>query len=157
MSSATVTTSSNKQILILDVSLKVTNKDFDKELYNKNSFQFIEMKNYVEDKITSAYNETDNFLSVTITGFRSGSIVCDGRLYFKNASKSDIPNFNKILSEFGARNGFTVSKFVVNSADDDEDDDEVILGLDWWQIGIIIAGIVVFILIITVVVLCVSI
>ena len=118
------------------------------------------MKKEVENKIEIAYEGTDNFVYAIITGFRSGSVICDGLLYFKNASESDILSSKETLAKYGSSGGgFTVSKFDFNAGGDDNDDgdDEIILGLDWWQIGVIIAGIVVFILIITVIVLCVSI
>ena len=157
MSSAAVTTPNSKRILIFGVSLTFGNEDFDEELYNKRSLRFIKKRKEVEDEIKNAYKDTDSFVSVTIIGFRRGSIVCDARLYFDNVSTSDISDLNTTLSEYGASNGFTVSEFVINAPDDDnDDDDEVILGLDWWQIGVIIAGILVFILTITVIVLCVS-
>ena len=158
-SSAAVTTPRTTQspILIIDVSLKFQNRFFYKELSDKNSLLFIETKKDVENEINIAYNETETFVSAIITGFRDGSLVCDGLLYFKNASKSDIPVLEKTLKKNNG--GFTVSEFDINARDDDKDesDDEIILGLDWWQIGVIIGGIVVFILIITVIVLCVSI
>lgn len=154
------TTPRSEQILILDVSLTFKNKEFQEELYDKNSSPFLEMKKEVENKIEIAYQGTDNFIYAIITGFRPGSVICDGRLYFKNASKSDIRSSKETLEKYGSSGGgFTISKFDINAGGDDNDDgdDEIILGLDWWQIGVIIAGIVAFILIITVIVLCVSI
>ena len=160
VSSVAFSTPRSEQIVILDVSLTFKNKDFMEELYDKNSSPFLEMKKEVENKIEIAYKGIDNFVYAFITGFRPGSVICDGRLYFKNDSKSDILSSEKTLAKYGSSGGgFTVSKFDINAGDDDNNDgdDEIILGLDWWQIGVIIAGIVVFILIITVIVLCVSI
>ena len=167
VSSVAFTTPRSEQILILDVSLTFENKEFQEELNDKNSSPFLEMKKEVENKIEIAYKGTNNFVYAIITGFRSGSVICDGRLYFKNASKSDILSSKETLAKYGSSGGgFTVSKFNFNAGGDDNDDgdddnddgdDEIILGLHWWQIGVIITGIVVFILIITVIVLCVSI
>ena len=160
---STVTTPRNVEPLVIEVSLKFGKWVFHEDLNNQESLRFLETKKEVEGIITSAYKDTDNFISVTITGFRHGSIVSDGRLYFENSSDNDIAGFNKTLSDYGKNYGnFTVSNLKRpidngDNDDDDDDDDDVILGLNWWQIGLIIAAFVALVLLITVIVLCVSI
>ena len=152
--------------LILNVILKF-NEMFHYDLYNRSSTKFIEMKNEVETEIENAYNKITSFLSVTIIGFRAGSIVCDSRLLFSNSSDQNVSSLKTILTEYAKRSGkFEVSKF--ENADDsgkdgddgddcdDGDDDDVILGLNWWQVGLVIAGVVIFALLIAIIVLCVS-
>jgi hypothetical protein len=158
-----VPTPSSRNPLVLDVTLKLKNEVFHDDLYNKESLRFLQMKNEVEMEVEIAYEKTKNFLSVTITGFRPGSIVCEGRLYFANATDQDVQNLRETLSDYGTNNkSFEVSKFE-NAADDGDDDNddvgddnEVVLGLNLLQIGAIIAGVVVLILVIIIIVLWVS-
>jgi hypothetical protein len=161
MSSKAATTPTTTEPLIIEVSLTFVNRTFHEDLLNKQSLKFLEMKQEVELQIKIAYMNTKGFISVTISDFRRGSIVSVGRLYFANSSNKDVLQLKKTLSDYGTTTGeFTVSEFDEATGDDDDDDDDddgVLFGLDWWQIGIIIAGVVVFILLITVVVLCVSI
>jgi hypothetical protein len=155
MSSKAATTPRTKEILIIDVSLTFANRIFHEDLFNKQSLKFLQMKQDVEMQINIAYNiNTPGFISVTITGFRPGSIVSEGRLYFANSSNNDVTLLEKTLSDYGTATGeFEVSEFDEAANDRDDDNDE----LDWWQIGVIIAGVVVFFLLLTVIVLCVSI
>jgi hypothetical protein len=133
-------------------------KEFHPDLYNKKSLKFFELEIEVKNEIILAYKETEKLISVTILGFRPGSIICDSRLYFENSTKQDTPSLKETLLEYGKNTSkFEVSNFEeVAGNNDDDDDDDIILGLDWWQIGLVIAGVVIFILLITVIVLCVS-
>ena len=150
--------------LILNVILKF-NETFHYDLYNQSSTKFIEMKNEVETEIENAYNKITSFLSVTIVGFRAGSIVCDSRLLFSNLSNQNVSSLKTILTEYAKQSGkFQVSKFENaddsgkdgDDGDDCVDGDDVILGLNWWQVGLVIAGVVIFVLLIAIIVLCVS-
>jgi hypothetical protein len=158
ISSKVAPTPRTKEALTIEISLTFVNRKFHEDLFNKGSLIFLEMKQEVELKIKIAYSNTKGFISVTISGFRPGSIVSEGRLYFANSSNKDVSLLKKTLSDYGTGSGgFMVSGFEEAAGDgDDDDDDEVILGLNWWQIGVIISGVVVFILLVTVVVLCVS-
>ena len=110
------------------------------------------MKNEVEIKIKIAYNKTKTFISVTITGFRPGSIISEGRLFFANSSNEDVPALKETLLNYGTHTGkFQVSKFeeaaAGNEVDGNDDD-----GVNWWRIGVIISGVaVVFLLMVTIV------
>ena len=159
MSSMAGTTESNQKLLVLEASLTYTEKVFDVELYHRQSSKFLKMKNDVEKDIKTAYNQSNTLLSVTVIAFKPGSIVCDALLYFQNSTSGDISYFKQILMTYGINTGkFKVSEFKsYTENDEDDDDDEVIFGLDWWQIGLIIAGVVAFILLITIIALCVSI
>ncbi|XP_028407195.1 uncharacterized protein LOC114529581 [Dendronephthya gigantea] len=154
MSSITGTTKTSKKSLVLEVSLKYNGK-FDNKLYDRQSSQFKNMMVKVKEDITKAYRPINVNVSVFIIAFKPGSIVCDVLLVFQNSTRGDIPYFKQTLEKYGDTRGFEVSELKsYNNDDDNGDDDEVILGLDWWQIGVIIAGIVAFILLITIIVLC---
>ena len=149
------------EVLIIQASLSFTEESFDNELKNEHSLKFITMKNRVVENIKTAYKKTGKLLSVAIISFKPGSIVCVARLYFRNSTSSDLPNLKNILEKYGkSTRKFEVSAFKSydgSDIDDKDDNDEVILGLNWWQIGVVLAGIVVFILLIIIIVLCVSI
>ena len=61
-------------------------------------------------------------------------------------------NYNASVAKFKL-----TDKEQPDKVDDDDDDDDVVLGLNWWQIGVIAAGLVILILLIVIICLHVSI
>ena len=86
-------------------------------------------------------------------------MISTGTAYFNSSINSNISTLKQTLDDYGASSKkFNLLELKEKDGGDgaDEDDDDVILGLTWWQIGVIIAGIVAFILLIAVICLCVS-
>ena len=153
-------TKEEREPLIIAFAIILLEETFTGNLENEESLAYSRMQSNVLTLIKTAYQNNSEFVSVSVLGFyqdeETENVRCDGRVYF-NSSVSSITELRRILSTYAEKNDFSVVKFQKTSKPSkNDDDDSVILGLNWWQIGVIIAGLITLFLLIAMLVLYVS-
>lgn len=163
-SSATYVIPSKPKPLIIAFSL-IFDENVSADLKDKEGLAYLMKQSEVLKILNTAYENETEFLLANVNGCeRDGKkIRCNGRLYFNN-SKSNVTELSQMLNSFLEQSNYnaSVAKFKLTDKEqpdkvDDDDDDDVVLGLNWWQIGVIAAGLVILILLIVIICLHVSI
>ncbi|XP_069831936.1 adhesion G protein-coupled receptor F5-like isoform X2 [Dendropsophus ebraccatus] len=81
------------QPVSINLSLKIL-ENFTPDFANPTSTKYIEYKGKIETQLTSAYQSLPGFRSVTVTGFRPGSIVADYTVVTEPVSPAAISTAN---------------------------------------------------------------